>query len=232
MAFRARALVSLAGEGPARGRELLAPLGRVDDACLLTRGGRIEAVGPWKSASLPVGTEVRDLGDVCLMPPLVNAHTHLQLSWLAGRTLRARGFGAWLTSLIPQIVAPLRECEAERRSTAITTACAELAACGTHWIGDVGGSTPGALSAVRKACTEAGLEVRQFCEWFGFAPPLVDDVRPWPPRCRAEIAADAELEAACAPGGHALYSTGPDILQAAREWCAHAGRVFYVSQAE
>ena len=225
MAYRARALVSLAGEGPARGRDLFAPLGRVDDALLLTRDGRIEAVGPWKSARLPVGTVVRDLGDVCLMPPLVNAHTHLQLSWLAGRTLWARGFGAWLESLIPQIVAPLREGEAERRREAVAAACAELAACGTHWLGDVGGSAPGALTTVREACADAGLEVRQFCEWFGFAPPLVDDVRPWPPRCRAEIAADAELEGACAPGGHALYSTAPGILQAAREWCARAGRV-------
>lgn len=232
VAFRARALVSLAGEGPAQGHGLFAPLARVDDALLLTRGGRIEAAGPWKGARLPVGTVVRDLGDVCLMPPLVNAHTHLQLSWLAGRTLWGGGFGAWLQSLIPQILAPLHEGEAERRREAITTACAALAECGTHWLGDVGGSAPGALTAVRAACAAAGLEIRQFCEWFGFAPPLVDEVRPWPPRCRAEIAADAELEAACAPGGHALYSTGPDILQAAREWCARAGRVFSFHLAE
>ena len=232
VAFRARALVSLAGESPARGRELFAPLARVDDACLLTRGGRIEAAGAWKSARLPVGTVVRDLGDVCLMPPLVNAHTHLQLSWLAGRTVWGRGFGAWLQSLIPQIVAPPRDGDVERRREAVAGACAELAACGTHWLGDVGGSAPGALTVVREACANAGLEVRQFCEWFGFAPPLVDDVRPWPSRCRAEIAADAELEAACAPAGHALYSTAPEILQAAREWCARAGRVFSFHLAE
>lgn len=232
VAFRARALVSLAGEGPARGAGLLAPLARVDDALLLTRGGRIEAVGPWKSARLPVGTEVRDLGSVCLMPACVNAHTHLQLSWLAGRTRWGRGFTAWLESLIPQILAPLQEGETARRREAITTACAALAEAGTHWLGDVGGSAPGALTAVRAACAAAGLEIRQFCEWFGFAPPLVDEVRPWPPRCRAEIAADAALEAVCAPGGHALYSTGPDILQAARIWCARTGRVFSFHLAE
>ena len=232
MAFRARALITLAGEGPARGRGLFAPLARVDDACLLTRGGRIEAVGPWKSARLPVGTAVRDLGDVCLMPPLVNAHTHLQLSWLAGRTRWGRGFGAWLQSLIPQVVAPLHEGEAELRRAAITAACAALAQRGTHRLGDVGGSAPGALSAVHAACRAAGLDVRQFCEWFGFAPPLVDEERPWPSRCRAEIAADAALAAACAPGGHALYSTAPDILQDARLWCAHAGRVFSFHLAE
>ncbi|WP_300127602.1 amidohydrolase family protein [Desulfovibrio sp.] len=232
MAWRARSLISLAGEGPARGRGLFAPLARVDDAFLLTRGGRIEAAGPWKGARLPVGTVTRDLGDACLMPACVNAHTHLQLSWLAGRTRWGHGFAAWLASLIPQIIAPLQAGEAEQRRDAITAACAALARSGTHWLGDVGGSAPGALTAVRDACAAVGLQVRQFCEWFGFSPPLVDEERPWPPRCREEIAADAEMAVGCAPGGHALYSTGPDILQAAREWCARAGRVFSFHLAE
>ncbi|MDE6735461.1 MAG: amidohydrolase family protein, partial [Desulfovibrio sp.] len=232
VAFRARSLFSLAGEGPARGAGLLAPLARVDDALLLTRGGRIEAVGPWRGARLPVGTVVRDLGDVCLMPGCTNAHTHLQLSWLAGRTLWGRGFAAWLGSLVPQVVAPVAAEEAERRRDAVAAACAALAGCGTHWVADVGGSAPGALTAVRKACGAAGLEVRQFCEWFGLAPPLVDGERPWPPRCRAELAADAKLAAGCAPAGHALYSTAPEIMQAAREWCARSRRVFSFHLAE
>lgn len=232
VAFRARSLVSLAGEGPARGRELLAPLARVDDAVLLTRAGRIEAVGPWKSTRLPAGTELHDLGDVCLMPPLANAHTHVQLSWLAGRTRWGEGFAAWLQSLVPQVVAPVNGEEAARRRDAVTAACEGLAASGTQWVGDVGGSAPGALTAVRTACDAAGLAVHQFCEWFGFAPPLVDGERPWPPRCRAEVAADAALAANCAPAGHALYSTAPEILQAARQWCARAGRVFTFHLAE
>lgn len=232
LAFRARSLVSLAGEGPARGPALLAPLRRLDDALLLTRGALVEAVGAWKCARLPAGTVVRDLGDVCLMPACANAHTHLPLSWLAGRTRWGRGFADWLESLVPQVVRPLREGEAEQRRAAVTAACAALAGSGTHWVGDVGGSAPGALTAVRAACLAAGLEARQFCEWFGFAPPLVDDGRPWPPRCRTEIAADPGLEAACAPGGHALYSTAPEIMRDARQWCARAGRVFSFHLAE
>ena len=232
VAWRARSLFSLAGEGPARGTALLAPLARLDDACLLIRAGRVESVGPWKSARLPAGTVVRDLGDVCLMPPVVNAHTHLQLSWLAGRTLWGRGFGVWLGSLIPQVVAPVNREEARRRRDVVASACATLAEAGTRWVGDVGGSAPGALAAVREDGARAGLAVRHFCEWFGFTPPLVDGERPWPPRCRAEIAADPELAATSAPGGHALYSTAPEILRAAREWCARHGRVFSFHLAE
>lgn len=40
--------------------------------------GRIDVVG--RTADLPHGTEVRDLGDVTLMPGLINAHVHITLS--------------------------------------------------------------------------------------------------------------------------------------------------------
>lgn len=233
VAYRAARLVSLAGEGPARGDTLLAPLARLDDALLLTRGGRVETVGHWKNARLPAGTVVRDLGDICLMPACANAHTHLQLSWLAGRTRWGHGFAGWLQSLIPQLLTPVQdETEAAQRRRSIDNACAALAANGTHWLGDVGGSAPGALVTVWTACAEAGLDVRQFCEWFGFAAPLIDAERPWPPRCRAEIATNSALEAVCAPSGHALYSTAPEILRAAREWCTHTGRIFSFHLAE
>lgn len=38
--------------------------------------------------------------------------------------------------------------------------------------------------------------------------------------------------ARCAPGGHALYSTGPEILAAARQDCVRMGRVFSFHLAE
>lgn len=235
LALRASALVSLAGEGPARGKALFAPLSRIDDACLLTQHGRVEAIGPWKQMRLPAGTAVQDLGDACLIPACANAHTHLQLSWLQGRTLWGQGFAAWLESLVSQIKSPPSAEEVQQRRQAIEAACAQMSASDALWLGDVGGTAPDALTAVRAACRQAGLEARQFCEWFGFAPPFIDGFdgqKPWPPRCRSEIAADAELAGACAPAGHALYSTAPEILRAARQWCAANGRIFSFHLAE
>jgi len=46
----------------------------VEDATILVEDGRITAVNP---ASLPDGTHTMDLGDVTLLPGLIDAHTHL-----------------------------------------------------------------------------------------------------------------------------------------------------------
>jgi imidazolonepropionase-like amidohydrolase len=46
----------------------------VEDATILVEDGRITAVNP---SSLPEGTHTMDLGDVTLLPGLIDAHTHL-----------------------------------------------------------------------------------------------------------------------------------------------------------
>jgi cytosine/adenosine deaminase-related metal-dependent hydrolase len=57
--------------------------------------GRIARVG----AGAPPGP-AEDLGDVALLPALVNAHTHLELSWLAGRVPPAASMIEWVRRLL------------------------------------------------------------------------------------------------------------------------------------
>lgn len=225
LAIRAKSIVTLAGEDPARGARLFAPLKKIDNAVLIVRDGMVDEVRPWSASAAPAGALVRDLGAVCLAPACVNAHTHLELSHLAERTRWGKGFTAWLQSLIPL----LREVPDPQ---AAENACAHMAGTGTLYAGNITGSLPGGMLLADAACREAGLAVSHFCEWFGFGAPFADGVRPWPPRCREALEEDPFLAARCAPGGHGLYSTGPDILRAAKQDCARMGRIFSFHLAE
>jgi cytosine/adenosine deaminase-related metal-dependent hydrolase len=61
--------------------------------------GRIQWVGRAGDAGAPEGTVV-DLGDGVLLPGLVNAHCHLELSHLAGEVDASRGFVHWVEEVV------------------------------------------------------------------------------------------------------------------------------------
>ena len=61
------------------------------DAWVTVADGRVIALG---TGAPPDGVDVtRDLGHAVLMPGLINAHTHLELSWLWGRVPPAAAVG-------------------------------------------------------------------------------------------------------------------------------------------
>jgi cytosine/adenosine deaminase-related metal-dependent hydrolase len=62
-------------------------------------GGRVRWVGRAGEAGAPDG-EVTDLGDGVLLPGLVNAHCHLELSHLAGEVDPSRGFVSWVEQVV------------------------------------------------------------------------------------------------------------------------------------
>ena len=130
LAIRARSILTLAGEGPARAARLFAPLKKIDNGVLLVRDGMVEDVLPWSQVRLPAGALVRDVGPVCLAPASVNAHTHLELSHLAEKTRWGRGFTAWLQSLVPLL-------GAAPQTDAVENACASLALYGTLYVGNI-----------------------------------------------------------------------------------------------
>jgi len=61
--------------------------------------GRVAWVGPAGDPAAPEGT-VRHLGPGVLLPGLVNAHCHLELSHLAGRLPLGAGFVPWVESVV------------------------------------------------------------------------------------------------------------------------------------
>lgn len=106
--------------------------------CAIDRG-RIAAVGR-AGASLPFRDDAPliDLGNVAVMPGLVNAHTHLELSWMRGRVPRRGRFTEWVRTMLQ-----VRRREAPPSGeigASVDAAIAEMRASGTALVGDVSNS--------------------------------------------------------------------------------------------
>lgn len=183
------------------GREIIA------DGAVVVRQGRIDDAGSWRELKARAPQDVRDLGEVTLLPGLVNAHAHLELSHLGLPAAQGQGYLAWVRWLVSQ---PVSDLDAH----ALTRAVSQLSACGTAGVADI---TSRNAALVAKSLEAAGIwHVMQF-ERFGYLPDA-----PLP---------DIALEH-LSLAGHALYSTSPQSLCAAKQWDDALGRVFSIHLAE
>lgn len=175
------------------------------DGCILVDGGRIVAVAPWKEASGPC----RNLGDVTLVPGLINAHAHLELSHLAGRLSAGQGFEAWADGLFAALRAQ-RVCRAD-----VEGAAAAARNSGTCFIADVVGREAVMVRSVLEAEGMGGHLFRELSGWRGLPDFSAADWRgPW------------------SPSVHALYSTAPALAREAKGWCVSRDLPFSLHLAE
>ena len=81
---------------------IVVPVSRppIADGAVKISGSRITAVGAWKSFSAAEQKHAVDLGEVVLLPGLVNAHCHLDYTGMAGEFLPPRHFTDWLQLII------------------------------------------------------------------------------------------------------------------------------------
>jgi aminodeoxyfutalosine deaminase len=121
----------LPGEGPA-----------LSDGAVVVRGGEIVDVGR-ASDVLPrhAGTPVQALDGV-LGPGLVNAHTHLELTALAGKVQGGRGFVPWLEWMIGMRASEQPELD----EASVSAGVSEIERTGTVAVGEVTNT----LAAVRE----------------------------------------------------------------------------------
>ncbi|HTK76834.1 MAG TPA: amidohydrolase family protein [Gemmataceae bacterium] len=89
----------------------VAPIDRppIPDGAVLIHKGRIARVGPYRDLSHDAsGTRRHDAGDSVILPGLVNAHTHLELTHFA-RTdpPPAGGFVGWILALRERVMAEI-----------------------------------------------------------------------------------------------------------------------------
>lgn len=68
----------------------------IENGALLISGNRIRAVGSWPDLQSQPDEKVFDLGEVILLPGLVNAHCHLDYTGMAGELPPPKTFTDWI----------------------------------------------------------------------------------------------------------------------------------------
>ena len=166
--------------------------------------------------------ETKDLGNVAILPSLVNAHTHLELSYLHRVVPPAQRFVDWVRPLMaarrkypdpadPVIVAAARQAIAEARAT------------GTGLIGDISNTLVSA-----PLLQEAAVPAHIFFELLGFN---VADPEGRVREARARLAAVEGVRASLA--AHAPYSVSPALFASIRaDLDAHPGSLSSVHLGE
>ncbi len=222
-AVRARAIVPMTGEKASRGRELSAPLRIIDDGVLVMSKKRVVECGRKKDIVLPRGCQLNDLGDVCLIPGVINCHAHIDISHLAGKTLWGRGFSAWLTSLIP--LGPRKTAfdrnvvDSARRDAIIS--CARN---GTACVASICSPLLSTLLDLEREANKQGLALLHFLEVFGTQSEIFSG-------CMRDMREHCP-EALLGSAGHALYSVEESTLLQARTMAAACGRRMSLHLAE
>lgn len=193
----------------------------VEDGWVSVEQGRIREIGSGPPPAPPV-----DLGRVAILPALVNAHTHLELSYLRERVPPAGTFADWIREVMR-----LRREQADPADPRIVAAAAasieEARAAGTGLMGDIS-NTLVSVPLLR----EAGMPAQVFYELLGFIEPdAAGRVRAAREAIEALSPRAGDVRISLAP--HAPYSVSRELFAAIRaDLDAYTPRVSTVHLAE
>jgi len=164
--------------------------------------GRVSEVGTGR----PPGP-AEDLGDVAVLPGLVNAHTHLELSWMAGMVPPAAAMDEWIRTLL-RVRRAGHPGGDEAVATAMIRALGQMVETGTALVGD----TSNSLVSV-PVFAERQMASVVFHEILGFNPvDAAEMVRDAQKRRRMSLSSKKTPDVFSAVVGHAPYSTSPGLF--------------------
>jgi cytosine/adenosine deaminase-related metal-dependent hydrolase len=177
----------------------------IRDGVVAIGGGRVTWIGPESGPGAPQGP-VRDLGPGVLLPGLVNAHCHLELSHLAGQLDGAEGFVPWVEAL----VAARGSASPEVVEAATAEGVRELVATGTVAVGDVSNSV-----AHLEVLAGSGLAAAVvFYELLSWDPAKAESVLQFAEARAREVADELPGHVQVRLAAHAPHSVSAPLLQA------------------
>lgn len=172
--------------------------------------GTIVALGDESGEQSRPDVAVIDLPGAVVLPGLVNAHTHLELSHLAGAVPPADGFVQWVRAMLR--VRAATTLSTADVSTAISRAIASMEATGTAGVGDIGNTDLAILPLA--ASSLSGVHFR---EALGFGRAHASRIAA-ETRLGAVLAQSRLMEQSCtrvvaSVAPHAPYSTSAPLIQ-------------------
>jgi cytosine/adenosine deaminase-related metal-dependent hydrolase len=167
--------------------------------------GRIVAVG---SDGAPGARDV-DLGSVAILPGLVNAHTHLELSYLRDEVPPASAFVSWIRGVM-RARRQRPDPQAAEIVNAVEEGIDEAVRCGTALVGDISNTLVPFAPLTRSRL--AGVLFFELIRFNADEPgALVDDA------CRQIEALPPHPDVRPSLAAHAPYSVAPRVFRAIRE---------------
>ena len=178
----------------------------IRDGCVAVEAGRIVWVGRFgaSDAFAISSARVHDLGQGVLLPGLVNAHTHLELSHLAGKIApTGDGFAGWAEA----VVASRGRFGREETLAACEAAIRGLEDSGTVAVGDVSNALTGL-----EALSRSSLSAVVFLELLAWDPGSAMATLDWGERVLQEHRGAERPGLKLRLAAHAPHSVSPELL--------------------
>ena len=174
----------------------------------------------------PIGSEATDLGDVAILPGLINAHTHLEFSMFDHPVGKP---GIQLADWIHEVIQTRGATTAKDRASAIEKGMIESAKAGVRLIGEI--ATP----PIQYPAIDSAMEMIHFGEVIGLSSQRSGE------RYDAALVHAASVKSESkqsrqthwpAISPHAPYSTLPDTIDRCVDWSAQHQRPLAMHVAE
>ena len=183
----------------------------IDDAAIITQRGVIYEIGKYADLLHGFSGTVTDLGDVCVAPGLINAHSHLELAHIQGKTIPGQGFVTWVEGLLAQ---PIFDLDPD----VVKETCRELKRTGVVAVGDIATRFAKEMAGILQ---DSGLFFTVFVEAIGEKVPT-----------GSFLPQGAFTHGRYSVAGHSLYTTHRDVLRAAKAEASMKWRTFSIHLAE